>query len=47
MIHILQAFALHSYILLYTMILLGDTEGLDQPAQMHRLILAVSVRKFR
>ena len=34
----MQAFALHSYILLWQMILLADSEDPDQTAQMHRLI---------
>ena len=35
---IIQAFALHSCILQYPMILLADSEGPDQSARMRRLI---------
>ena len=38
------AFVLHSYILLYPMILLTDREGPDQTARMRRLIWAFAVR---
>ena len=40
---IIQAFALCSYILWYPIILLVYSEGLDQTAQMHRLIRAFTV----
>ena len=41
---IIRAFALHSYILKYPMILLADSEGPDQTARMRRLIWAFAVR---
>ena len=41
---ITRVFALHSYILQYSIILLADREGPDQPARMRRLIWAFAVR---
>ena len=41
---LIRVFALHSYILQCPMILLGDSEGPDQPARMRRLIWAFAVR---
>ena len=38
---LLRNFALHQYILQYPMILLADSKGPDQPAQMRRLIRAL------
>ena len=41
---IIQVFVLHSYILLYPMILLADSEGPDQTALMRSLILVFAAR---
>ena len=41
---IIRAFTLHPYIVLYPMVLLADSEGPDQIAQMRRLIWAFAVR---
>ena len=41
---IIRAFALHSHILQYPMILLADSEGPDQTAWSRRLIWAFTVR---
>ena len=40
----IQAFALHSYIMKYPMIMLKDSEVPDQIARMRRLIWAFAVR---
>ena len=42
---IVRTFALHSYILLYPITLLGDSEDTDQTVWMRRLILAFTVHK--
>ena len=42
---IIRAFALHSYILSYPMILFADSEGYCQTARMRRLIWAYKVQR--
>ena len=43
---IIRAFALHSYILKYPMILFADSEGPDQTARPRSLICAFAVRTW-